>query len=167
MWGSRSDVNLHHPQTTMAGDTSSPGTTKYFLYVQTYKKMKTSNHFLRIEEADFQKNLEKNPESVSDILSKVYLLKWQMLVIFHFSMLAGMKIHRPNNFVWYFICDLEMFDIQENVPNFTDTSHEVSLLTKLMKSYGLLFRPGTMQVFMFPGRVYKSQAGTCVTLREI
>ena len=25
--GSRSGVNLHHPQTTMAGDTSDPGTT--------------------------------------------------------------------------------------------------------------------------------------------
>ena len=29
--GSRSDVNLHHPQTTTAGDTSGPRTAKYFL----------------------------------------------------------------------------------------------------------------------------------------
>ena len=28
--GSRSDVNLHYPQTATAGDTSGPGTTKYF-----------------------------------------------------------------------------------------------------------------------------------------
>ena len=27
--GSRSGVNLHHPQTEMASDTSGPGTTKY------------------------------------------------------------------------------------------------------------------------------------------
>ena len=29
--GSRSDVNLHHPQTATAGDTSGPGTVKYFV----------------------------------------------------------------------------------------------------------------------------------------
>ena len=28
LW-SRSDVNLHHPQTATAGDTSGPGTAKY------------------------------------------------------------------------------------------------------------------------------------------
>ena len=30
VWGSRSDVNLHHPQTATAGVTSSLGTVKYF-----------------------------------------------------------------------------------------------------------------------------------------
>ena len=37
--GSRSGVNLHHPQTAMAGDTSGPGTAKYFLI---YEVLSTS-----------------------------------------------------------------------------------------------------------------------------
>ena len=35
MWGSRSDVNLHHPQTATAGNTSGSGTAKYFWWCWT------------------------------------------------------------------------------------------------------------------------------------
>ena len=33
MWGSRSDVNLHHPQTAMAGNTSGLGPQSIFIFV--------------------------------------------------------------------------------------------------------------------------------------
>ena len=36
MWGSRSDVNLHHPQTATVGNTSAPGTAKYIFFKQGY-----------------------------------------------------------------------------------------------------------------------------------
>ena len=32
MWGSRSDVNLHHPQTATEGDTSGPGSVMSFVF---------------------------------------------------------------------------------------------------------------------------------------
>ena len=32
MWGSRLDVNLHHPQTATAGETSGPGTAIFFFF---------------------------------------------------------------------------------------------------------------------------------------
>ena len=46
VWGSRSDVNLHHPQTATAGNTSGPRTAKYFFFFLRKNILALSVHFV-------------------------------------------------------------------------------------------------------------------------